>query len=102
MGHLTSSLVHCLKSVRIRTYFGPYFPAFGLHTGRYFVSLGIQSECRKMRTKITPNTGTFHVVVVFSLSVIRVRKSHLQFAFCECIRESCECGVPYIVKITNG
>ena len=29
--------LHCLKSVRIRSYFGPYFPAFGLNTERYGV-----------------------------------------------------------------
>ena len=28
--------VHCVKSVRIRSYSGPYFPAFGLSTERYF------------------------------------------------------------------
>ena len=36
---------HCLKSVRIRNYSGPYFPAFG-----------------KIRTRITPNTDTFDAV----------------------------------------
>ena len=36
-----------------------YFPAFGLNTGRYEVSLHIQSECRKMRAKISPNTDIF-------------------------------------------
>ena len=30
---------------------GPYFPAFGLNTDRYFVSLRIQSECEKIRTR---------------------------------------------------
>ena len=25
---------HCVKSVRIRSYSGPYFPAFGLNTGK--------------------------------------------------------------------
>ena len=29
--------LHCLKSVRIRSYSGPYFPAFGLNTERYGV-----------------------------------------------------------------
>ena len=29
------------KSVRIRSYSGPYFPAFGLNTKRYFFSLRI-------------------------------------------------------------
>ena len=30
---------------------GPYFPAFGLNTERYGVSLCIQSECGKIRTR---------------------------------------------------
>ena len=37
----------CVKSVRIRSYSGPYFAAFGLNRERYFVSLCILSECRK-------------------------------------------------------
>ena len=32
---------HCLKSVLIRSYSGPYFPAFGLNAERYGVSLCI-------------------------------------------------------------
>ena len=51
----TSSLV---KGVRIRSYSGLYFPAFGLNTERYGVCLRIQSECQKIRTRITPNTDT--------------------------------------------
>ena len=56
------SMYHCAKSVRIRSYSGPHFPAFGLNTERYSVSLRIQSECGKMQTRITPNTDTFHTV----------------------------------------
>ena len=55
---------HGVKSVRIRSYAGPHFPAFGLNTERYSVSLRIQSECGKMRPRITPNTDTFHTVSV--------------------------------------
>ena len=62
--------LHCVKSVHIRSYSGPYFPAFGLNTERYGVSLCIQSECGKMRTRITPNTYTFYGVL--SLAKIRV------------------------------
>ena len=36
---------HCVKSVPIRSFSGPYFPAFGLNMERYSVSLRIQSEC---------------------------------------------------------
>ena len=110
MGHLTNSLVHCLKSVRIRTYFGPYFPAFG-----------------KIQTKISPNTDTYLIYSHISPYSVWMRENTDQinseygpfsrsssfqpqrhqgskkpFAFCGCIRESCEFGLPYIVKITNG
>ena len=30
---------------------GPYFPAFGLNTERYFLSLRIQSKCGETRTR---------------------------------------------------
>ena len=39
-----------------------YFPAFKLNTERYSVSLRIQFECGKIRTRKTPNTGTFYAV----------------------------------------
>ena len=49
--------------------FFPHFPAFGLNTETYEVSLRIQSECGKirgkMRTRITLNTDTFYAVTVF-------------------------------------
>ena len=53
---------HCVKSVRIRRFSGPYFPAFGLNTKRYGVSLRIQLKCGKIRTRRTLNTNTFHAV----------------------------------------
>ena len=56
MSHIPT---HCVKSVRIWSYSGPHFPAFGLNTERYGESLRIQSECGKIRTRITPNTNTF-------------------------------------------
>ena len=49
---------HCVKTVRIRSYSGPCFPAFRLNAERYSVSLRIQPECAKIRTRITPNTDT--------------------------------------------
>ena len=45
-----------MKSIRIRSYSGPYFPAFGL------LSLHIQFKCRTIRTRITPNTDIFHTL----------------------------------------
>ena len=53
-------LRHCVKSVRIRSYSGPNFPALGLNKERYGVYLRIQSECWKMQTRITPNVDTFY------------------------------------------
>ena len=47
----------CVKSSRIRSYSGPHFPAFGLN-------IRIQSECGKMRTRINPNTDTFHATYI--------------------------------------
>ena len=41
---------HCIKSVHIRSY------------SVLVISLRIQSECEKMRTRITPNTDTFYAV----------------------------------------
>ena len=57
------SSIDCVKSVRIRCYSGPHFHAFGLNAERYSVSLRIQSECWKIRTRITPNTDTFNAVI---------------------------------------
>ena len=56
-------VLHCLKSVLIRSFSGPYFHTFGLYTERHSVSLRIQPECGKIRTKKTPNTDTFHTVL---------------------------------------
>ena len=61
---------HCVKSVRIWSFSGPYLPAFGLNT-EFGLSLDkvshrIQSECGKIRTKKTPNTDTFHAVLMTS------------------------------------
>ena len=53
---------HWVKSSRIRSDSSPHFPAFGLNTERYFVTLHIESECEKIRTRITQNTEFFRVV----------------------------------------
>ena len=59
---------HCVKSVCIRSYSSPHFPAFELKTEGYEVSLRIQSESGKMRTRITLNTDTFHAVISVRMS----------------------------------
>ena len=53
---------HYVKIVRIRNFSGPYFTAFGLNTERYYITLCIQSKYRKIWTRKTPDTGTFHAV----------------------------------------
>ena len=60
--------LHCVKIVGIRSFLGPSFPAFRLNTERYGASLRIQSECRKTRTRKTPNRNTFHTVLFASSS----------------------------------
>ena len=55
---------HCVKIVRIRSYSGPYFPAFGLNMERYSAHHHIQSECGKIRTRITLYTITFYALIV--------------------------------------
>ena len=57
---------HYVESVRICSFSGPYFPAFGLHTERFGVYLSIQSECGKIRTRKTPITDTFQAVYLQS------------------------------------
>ena len=54
--------MHRVKSVHIQGYSGPHFPTFRLNTERY-VSVRIQSECGKMRTRQTPNTDTIYAVM---------------------------------------
>ena len=53
---------HFVKIVRIPSYSCPYFTTFGLNTERYGVCLRVQSECGKIRTRITPNTYTIYSV----------------------------------------
>ena len=65
-----SNTSQCLKSVRIRSYCGLYFPAVGLSTDRYFVSLRTESKCGKIRTTITLNTDTFSAVFVSQVTLL--------------------------------
>ena len=51
-----------MKGFRIRSFSGLYFPAFGLNTEIYSVSLHIQFECGKIRARKTPKKDTFDVV----------------------------------------
>ena len=66
MYHHIQSITSCMKCVRIWSYSGPHFPAFGLNTERYFISLRIQFECGKMLARTTWNTDTFYAVHKFT------------------------------------
>ena len=44
--------IHCVKTVRIRSYSGPHFSRIFPHSD--YVSLRIQSECGKMQEKCGP------------------------------------------------
>ena len=56
--------IYCVKSVRIRSYSDTLFATFILNTERYSVSLRIQSECGKIRIRITANTDNFYAVII--------------------------------------
>ena len=66
--YFAAKATHCVKSVRIWSYSGPYFIAFRLNMERYSVSLCIQCECGKIRTRVIPNTDTFHLSGIYSLT----------------------------------
>ena len=70
---------HCVKIVNIWSFSGLYFPAFGLNAKRYGLFLRIESECGKMRTRITPNTKNFHAVTTSKKEIKLV-------SFTECVR----------------
>ena len=53
------------------------FSTFGLNTERYFVSLRIQFEYGKVRTRVTPNTDTFYVVIISVLLCNSVNTARL-------------------------
>ena len=44
---------------KYRVFSGPYFPAFGLNTERYELSLRIRSKCGKIRTRKNSVFGHF-------------------------------------------
>ena len=64
--------LHYVKSVCIRSFSDRYFRAFGLNSDRYSVSLRIQFEFWKLRTRKTPNTDTFHAVLVSILLTLNM------------------------------
>ena len=65
---------HDTKSVRIRSFSGPYFHAFGLNMEIFSVNFRIQSKCEKIRTRKIPSASTIY-------AVSSVRRSHRDFFF---------------------
>ena len=59
--------IYCVKSVCIQGFSGLYFPASRLNTERYSVYLHIQCECMKIQTRKTPNTDSFHAVIILPI-----------------------------------
>ena len=55
--------LHFVKKVRIQSFSGLYFLAFGLTTVRYLKSLRIQSKCGKIRIRKTLNADSFFPVL---------------------------------------
>ena len=55
-------MITAWKVPKYGVFSGPFFPAFGLNTERYGVSLRIQSECGEIWIRKAPNTNTFYVV----------------------------------------
>ena len=79
-------LLHCVKSVLIRSFWRPYFLAFGLNTERIRRAC-IRSKCRKIRSRKTLNMDTCHTVLVsdpfrhnfpFSLHLFSVLVDYLE------------------------
>ena len=60
---------HCVKSVCIRSHSGPHFSCIFSHSewmSIYPYSVQMRENAGKMRTRITPNTDSFHAVHRFS------------------------------------
>ena len=57
----------------MRSYSSLYFPAFGLNTEKYGVSLRIQSGREKMRNRITSNSDIFYAVYI-SIIVLQYKR----------------------------
>ena len=62
-----ASKIHCQKSVRIRYHSDLHFP----------VSLPIQAEYGKMRTRITSNKDTFYAVIITFIITTTLLLTHM-------------------------
>ena len=75
---------------RYRVISGPYFPAFRLNTERYEVSIRIQSECRKIRTRNNSVFGHF------------LRGEWNNYCISECIAHGKYRNIPSLKFSTNS
>ena len=93
---------HCAKGVRIGSSSGPYFPAFGLNTERYSVSLRIQSECGEIRTKITPNMDTLQAVLLTDFTWINLRNCSMVYSETEFVLTKAKFASFHIGLVMTG
>ena len=71
--------INDVKSVSIWSFSGLYFPSFGLNMERHGVSLHIKYKWGELRTRQTPNTEPFHVVIGIK-TISRRNKKKLNIA----------------------
>ena len=78
-----NNIIHFAKSVRIRSFSGPYSPTVGLNTEKYSVSLRTHSEWVKIWTSKTPNTNTFHTFYQYPSSYSELNYCPWVFLLCK-------------------
>ena len=66
-----------MKSVRIQSFPGPYFPVFGLNIGRYSVSFRKQSECGENTDQNNSDYGHFSRSEHNQENIIKINKAKL-------------------------
>ena len=70
---VVSLITHCVKSVEIRSFSGPYFPVFGLNTEICGVISAFSPNTGKYGSEKTPYLDTFHTLPTLQTHV-RCRK----------------------------
>ena len=53
-----------MKSAKMRSFSGPYFPLFGPNTEIFSLNLSIRYECEKIGTRKIPNLDIFNAVLI--------------------------------------
>ena len=91
LSFVSSHQMHCVKSMRIRSFFGPYFPAFGLNTDQKNFEYGHFSRsdiwmCHSRRTKNNMNRNIrepleMFMMTTFCYDLLRQAK-HLNLYIC--------------------